>query len=105
MVSAGQLPPVLPLLVVAAFLQYVFDSRILAGQELRASFIGRWNGIFYFVPPGVVVTREWLGLANPSNEWVFLLGWALVVSTLVSMIDRLVGVVIAARDRHGGSSQ
>lgn len=104
LVSAGQLPPVLPLLVVAAFLQYVFDSRILAGKQLRASFIGRWNGIFYFVPAGLVVTREWLGLANPSDEYVFLLGWALVLSTLISMIDRLVGVVIATRSRHGGSS-
>jgi phosphatidylglycerophosphate synthase len=97
LVPAGQLPVVLPVLVVAAFLQYVFDSRILAGRELRTSFIGRWNGIFYFVPPGVIVTRGWLGFATPPDEWVLLFGWALVISTLISMIDRLVAVVVAAR--------
>ena len=99
LVVGGRLPAVLPVLVVAAFLQYVFDSRILAGRALRASFIGRWNGIFYFVPIGVVVTREWLGLASPPDEWVFLLGWALVASTSISMADRLIGVVSAARER------
>ena len=56
--DSGQVAWPLPYLVAAAFLQYVFDSRTLAGRPLRASVLGRWNGILYFVPIGVVVTRE-----------------------------------------------
>jgi len=79
---------VLPLLVGLAFLQYAFDSRALAGRPLRASALGRWNGIFYFVPIGVFVTRESLGLDWPSDVTLEWLVWALVVSTAASMIDR-----------------
>jgi phosphatidylglycerophosphate synthase len=100
LVSQGRLPGALPLLVGAAFLQYVLDSRILAGRALRASLLGRWNGIFYFVPPGVVATREMLGLHLPPDAALRWLGWLLVVSTLISMADRLVGLR-GARDRHG----
>ena len=101
LVSGGWVPLLLPILIVAAFLQYAFDSRILAGRELRTSSIGRWNGIFYFFPPGVIVTREALGLAIPANELVLVLGWALVVSTLISMGDRLLNVVLARQKQAG----
>lgn len=85
---AGRAPLVLPLLVLLAFVQYVLDSRALAGQRLRSSVLGRWNGIFYFVPTGIVTTRQALGLAWPSDGVVVALGWLLVLSTLVSMADR-----------------
>jgi len=78
----------LPILVVAAFLQYMLDSKSLAGRELRASILGRWNGIFYFVPLGAVVTRDLLGLTWPSDGLIELLGFVLVVSTAISMLDR-----------------
>ena len=78
----------LPVLVVAAFLQYMLDSKSLAGRELRASILGRWNGIFYFVPLGAVVTRDVLGFTWPSDGLIGLLGLALVVSTGISMLDR-----------------
>jgi len=78
----------LPLLVLLAFVQYVLDSKSLAGRELRASFLGRWNGILYFVPLGIVVTRDALGLAWPADSVVRDLGVALVISTIVSMADR-----------------
>jgi len=97
LVSDGSLPVALPVLVGAAFLQYALDSRILAGRALRASLLGRWNGIFYFVPPGIVATREMLGLQLPPDAMVRLLGWLLVVSTLISMADRLVGLFGARR--------
>ncbi len=84
----GLVPVPLPWLVGAAFLQYVGDSRALAGHKLRASSLGRWNGILYFVPLGIVATREGLGLAWPGNALVVGIGWALVASTLVSMADR-----------------
>ncbi len=86
--TAGQAPFALPCLVVVAFLQYVLDSRSLEGLTLRASFLGRWNGVFYFVPLGIIVTREALGLAWPSDGFVLALGWVLVVTTLLSILDR-----------------
>jgi phosphatidylglycerophosphate synthase len=97
LVKAGCVPILLPILIVAAFLQYGFDSRVLAGRELRASYLGRWNGVLYFVPPGVIVTREALGLALPPDPIVFVFGWVLVISTLISMIDRLTSAISARR--------
>ena len=91
--STGIVPVFLPVLIVAAFLQYVFDSPILAGRELRASFLGRWNGIFYFVPPGIVVTREAIGLSVPADQIVFVVGWILTIATLISMLDRLASLL------------
>lgn len=103
LVKAGWVPALLPALIVVAFLQYVLDSRILAGRTLRASFIGRWNGILYFIPPGMIVTREALGLAVPSDPIILFFGWALAISTLISMADRamsVISVVREKRDRH-----
>lgn len=84
----GIVPIWLPFLVVAAFIQYVLDSRSLAGRTLRASALGRWNGIFYFVPLGIIATREGLSLSWPPDAWVWVIGCLLVGSTLVSMGDR-----------------
>jgi phosphatidylglycerophosphate synthase len=98
LVRTGEVPVLLPALIVAAFLQYAFDSRILAGRELRASSLGRWNGIFYFVPPGVIVTREALGLAVPPDQMIFIVGWVLVISSLISMVDRLINLISLARE-------
>ena len=84
----GAVPAALPVLVFVAFVQYMLDSKSLAGRTLRASFLGRWNGILYFVPLGVIATRNVLGLAVPPDQWVLWLGQALVLSTLVSMADR-----------------
>lgn len=84
----GVVPAPLPFLVALAFTQYLLDSRSIAGQPLRASFLGRWNGILYFVLLGIPVVRDALGLAWPGAALVAALGWALVVSTLLSMADR-----------------
>ena len=84
----GVVPVALPVLVFLAFVQYVLDSKGLKGSELRASFLGRWNGILYFVPPGIVSTREALGLNFPGDSVVRGIAFALVLSTLVSMADR-----------------
>ncbi|MFO0689362.1 MAG: CDP-alcohol phosphatidyltransferase family protein [Myxococcota bacterium] len=85
---AGRITPVLPILVAVAFVQYVLDSRSLAGEPLRASGLGRWNGVLYFVPLGLVATREATGLAGPSDAIVSGLAWALVASTGLSITDR-----------------
>ncbi len=84
----GVVPVALPVLVVVAFVQYMLDSKSLAGSALRASWLGRWNGILYFVPLGIVVTRDLLGLAWPADGIVRGFGLALVAMTLVSMADR-----------------
>lgn len=84
----GESPALLPALVALAFLQYTLDSRVTRGRPLRASALGRWNGIAYFVPIGTVVVRDALGLAWPPAGLVRALGWLLVASTLLSMVDR-----------------
>ena len=84
-------PWVLPVLVVAAFAQYVADSYWLArGQSLRGSRLGRWNGILYFAPlvGDILIRLGWTWL----QATLTLLVWALVASTLVSMGERLLGI-------------
>ncbi|MEZ4334695.1 MAG: CDP-alcohol phosphatidyltransferase family protein [Myxococcota bacterium] len=98
----GRITRWLPVLVVVAFVQYVLDSRWLAGRPLRTSALGRWNGILYFVPLGIVVTREALGLAWPVDPVVALLAWALAGSTAVSMLDRALALLRRPPDPDGG---
>ncbi len=93
----GAFPLVLPVLVALAFAQYVVDSYWLHRErQLRMSQLGRWNGILYFVPLcGDVLVRtgllEQIGLAvlAPLVPWI---AWALVVSTLASIGDRLLAL-------------
>lgn len=85
--SRGELPVWLPVAIAFAFSQYVLDSR--PGPNLRASSLGRWNGIAYFVALGIPVVRDALGLAWPPPSWVRGFGWLLVASTVFSVLDRL----------------
>ena len=90
--AKGIVPLPLPVLAISAFMQYVWDSDALAGAPLRASRVGRWNGIGYYVLVGCAVIDPGLGL-----HWlpVFLLrgvGWLLVATTLLSMADRGYGL-------------
>lgn len=94
----GHAPMLLPVLVVAAFLQYTLDSRALVGQPLRASALGRWNGICYFVLLGIPVVRDGLDLGWPPTTWTVAIGWLLVASTLISMGDRLLALRRSRRD-------
>lgn len=93
LVLRGEAPALLPALVALAFLQYTLDSRVIQGNALVASSLGRWNGIAYFVPVGTVVVRDALGLGWPPAGLVLALGWALVATTLLSMADRLRAVL------------
>jgi len=86
--AAGYINPLLPVLVALAFIQYMFDSKALAGAELRTSILGRNNGIAYFVMVGIPVVREALGLSWPPLGWIAALAWLLVLSTAASMLDR-----------------
>jgi phosphatidylglycerophosphate synthase len=97
LVLRGEAPALLPALVALAFLQYTLDSKVARGRALRASALGRWNGIAYFVPIGTVVVRDALGLAWPSAGLVRALGWLLAASTLLSMADRALALTRARR--------
>lgn len=86
---AGELPVLLPTLIAASFVQYALDSRNPQTQGPRPSSLGRWNGIAYFAVLAVPIVRDAFGLSWPDPTFVALLGWLLVVSTLVSIGDRL----------------
>jgi phosphatidylglycerophosphate synthase len=92
LVSRGFVPALLPPLIGLAFLQYTLDSRALQGQRLRASALGRWNGILYFVLLGTPIIRNCLGWAWPTKAIIVLLGWLLFASTAASMADRLIAL-------------
>lgn len=93
----GEVPWALAPLVAAAFGQYALDSRALAGRPLRASAIGRWNGIAYYVLLAVPIYRDALGLGWPGAPWLRAAGWALLAATLASMADRLIALARARR--------
>jgi CDP-diacylglycerol---glycerol-3-phosphate 3-phosphatidyltransferase len=84
----GVFPWILPILIVAAFSQYVIDSYwIHRHAKLRGSKLGRYNGMLYFAPTCMeIVIRlgaQWL------RPLLTILVWILVLSTLVSMAQRL----------------
>jgi len=89
---AGAITPILPALIPLAFGQYVVDSYVRHRQrQLRASRLGRWNGIMYFVPI-VIITAARLpfpaGFASLLRLAARVLGYLLVASTVASVIDR-----------------
>ncbi len=93
---AGDVPLVLPALVAAAFGQYVFDSYwVHRHKRLRMSTLGRWNGIGYFVPlVGLAAARLDLfsGLAALMAQAARATAYALIASTVVSIVDRATAV-------------
>ena len=96
----GVFPWILPVLIVAAFSQYVIDSYWIHRQaRLRGSKLGRYNGMLYFVPPCLEILIR-LGVPG-FQPLLTVLIWMLVLSTLVSMGQRLMssrlGEHLAAR--------
>jgi phosphatidylglycerophosphate synthase len=87
--SVGVLPWLLAPLIAIAFTQYMLDSKLMQARGLRASSLGRWNGIAYYVIVAVPVVRDALGLGWPGAGLVRAIGWALVASTLLSISLRL----------------
>lgn len=88
----GIIHPLLPALIVIAFSQYVLDSYYLFKQkQLRMSFLGRWNGVFYFLPL-LLVALSRLQIMTTFGELLLALGsaagYALILSTLISIADR-----------------
>ena len=85
-------PIFLPPLVALAFTQYVLDSKALAGRPLRASLIGRYNGIAYFILAGFPLCQWALGLDWFSVGIFNVCGWVLVATTVTSMMDRAIAL-------------
>ena len=86
----GAVTPLLPVLIPIAFGQYVVDSYVWHRQrQLRASVLGRWNGILYFVPLVLIAASR---LHFPGGAFLLwaagVLGYVLVASTVASVIDR-----------------
>jgi phosphatidylglycerophosphate synthase len=84
----GAFPWILPVLIVAAFSQYMIDSYLIHRRmKLRGSKLGRYNGMLYFVPTCMeILVRLGAGWLHPL---LTILVWALVASTVVSMGQRL----------------
>lgn len=84
----GAFPWILPICITAAFAQYVIDSYWIHTQAgLRASKLGRYNGMLYFAPLCIdALIRLGVGSLGPL---LGVLVWVLVVSTIVSMWQRL----------------
>ena len=68
----------------------MFDSKSLSGQPLRASFIGRHNGTAYYVFAGFPVMQFTLGITLTPFDWFYWIGWGLIATTLISMLDRAI---------------
>lgn len=90
-------PMLLVIMIPAAFLQYMLDSKALAGQPLRASSLGRYNGISYFVFAGFPVMQLALDITLIPFDWLIWFGWGLVMTTAISMLDRLVTLLAGRR--------
>jgi CDP-diacylglycerol---glycerol-3-phosphate 3-phosphatidyltransferase len=96
--TRGAFPWLLPALITAAFLQYVIDSYwIHRHAKLRGSKLGRYNGILYFVPTCAdCVIRLGLHFLAPLLA-IFV--WLLILTTLISMGQRLMLTFTTARFR------
>jgi phosphatidylglycerophosphate synthase len=90
----GAFPWILPICITAAFAQYFIDSYWIHRQaKLRGSKLGRYNGMLYFVPTCMdILIRLGARLLQPL---LTILVWGLVISTLVSMGQRLMFSMLA----------
>lgn len=84
----GELTWVLALFQMIAFLEYAFFGASL-GSSLRASKLGRINGILYFVIIGYLLFLMKLEINSTAGLSVLLFAWALVITTFVSIALRM----------------
>jgi phosphatidylglycerophosphate synthase len=102
---AGQVTVALPIVIVVAFSQYVLDSSFLhRKKQLHMSFLGRWNGMLYFVPLVLIaVSRlDWAaGVAEIFSTLTEMLSYLLVLSTMASIVDRAIAPGAGAYRRAG----
>lgn len=92
----GVVTPWLAPLIAFAFVQYALDSKALRGQTLRASAIGRLNGLAYFILVGIVIASQALALTAMEVP-IQIIAWLLVASSIVSILDRAYALMITSR--------
>ena len=85
----GLINPLLHWLIPLAFIQYMLDSKALAGVALRMSSIGKSNGVAYYALVGTVIGTQalnWSFMQMPLH----IAAWLLVATTVASMLDRAI---------------
>ena len=85
----GLINSFLPWIITLAFVQYMLDSKALAGASLKTSRLGRYNGIGYYILLGTGISAYILPWPALSTG-VFLAAWLLVATTVISMGDRAI---------------
>ena len=84
--------PYLCWLIPLAFLQYMLDSKALAGRTLRTSVLGKSNGVAYFALVGTVIGIQALSMFWQPFAYLLpiaqIAAWLLIATTLVSMGER-----------------
>lgn len=86
----GVVPLILAPLIVLAFIQYYVDRKKQMYGNLRASRLGKWNGIAYFVILGLGIGYHALELfPTLLGAITYWFGWLLVISTGVSIVQRI----------------
>ncbi len=93
----GLLPWVLPPLIAIAFLQYMLDSHVFTGANLRPSTIGRWNGIAYFIITGCAICVHHFSTGTALSTALFVSGWLLAGTTVISITERAIHLTRARR--------
>ena len=86
----GPTPLVLAPLIAGAFIQYFLDSGVTRNRSLGGSWLGRVNGIAYFVLVGICTVQAGLAWQLLGDSWVRAIGLALVATTVASMADRAI---------------
>lgn len=95
----GLLPAVLAPLIVLAFVQYAFDSRLGGHRTLRPSGLGRINGIAYYVAVSAMsVVHIHFSEFPLLRTIVMSMGWLLVAATMVSIAERAWHLIHAVRE-------
>jgi hypothetical protein len=79
-------------------------ERRQAPRGLRASSLGRFNGIAYYVVVAIPIVRDTLGLGWPGPLLVRLIAWGLVATTAASILDR-VRLLLRARSARALASE
>ncbi len=82
------LPAALPVAIAAAFMQYLLDSGVARGAALRASRLGRMNGVAYFVLVALAIAVHHFDRERLLAPALRGLGWLVVATTLLSMAER-----------------
>ena len=95
----GIVPWLLAPLIAVAFTQYVVDSRVLKKQSLQSSPLGKVNGVGYFIVIGIAVFQQALSLDFPPQVLATWGGYGLIVTTIASIVDRIVSTVSSSSGR------